>query len=152
MSRRAVGMVVILVVAIVLGALRDWLFTNLNYQIDFLQNNRAFSYAHSRFQAFASAMDLGTLWTLKWALSSLYILVMLTLGIALSRMLFGDHRYALALVVGFGVVGVLALLFHGISSGADAWYNISVKLLHALQYPVVLIFIWGGAQLAAYRR
>lgn len=152
MSRRALGMLVILVIAVLLGAFRDWLFTNLNYQIDFLENHRNYSYAHSRFQHFAAGMDLRTLVTLKWIWAGAYVLIMLVLGIVLSQILFGDHRYAMWLVAGYVIIGLLSLVFHGISSGADGWYNISVKLLHALQYPVILIFIWGASRIAAFRR
>jgi cell division protein FtsW (lipid II flippase) len=152
MSRRAWGMLVIVVVAVLLGALREFLFINLNYQIDHLEHGRAYSYAHSKFQRLVAGIDLQGLVILKWVWSGAYVLIMLILGILLSRLLFGDHRYAYPIVIGYIIIGILALLFHGISSGADAWYNIGVKLLHALQYPVILIFIWGAAQLAAFRR
>ncbi len=152
MNRRTRAVLAILLIAVVLGAIREFLFINLNYQIDFLGSDRAYSYAHSRFQTAVSGFDLRDLWILKWALAALFALMMLLLGIILSRILFGDHRYTFLLVIGYVTIGVMALLFHGISNGNDGWYNISVKLLHALQYPIVLIFIWGASRLGSIRR
>lgn len=152
MSRRTAGMLVILAIAVLLGALREFLFINLNYQIDFLGHQREYSYAHSKFQVFVQGMELKDLVLFKWSLAGLYVLVMLLLGILLSRLLYGDHRHARSLVIGYTALALLALLFHAISNGADGWYNISVKLLHALQYPIILVFIWAGSQLASFRR
>lgn len=152
MSRRTAAMLAILLIAVVLGAIREFLFINLNYQIDFLGSDRDYSYAHSRFQKAVSGFGLRDLWILKWVLATLFALFMLLLGIILSSLLFGDHRYIFLLASGYIAIGVIALIFHAISNGNDGWYNISVKLLHALQYPIVLIFIWGASRLSPMRR
>ncbi|MDQ3101751.1 MAG: hypothetical protein M3R08_10225, partial [Bacteroidota bacterium] len=78
--------------------------------------------------------------------------IMLVLGIVLSRILFGDHRHARLLLICYVILGSAALLFNALSNGSDGWYNISVKLLHTLQYPVVLVFIWAASQLSVVRR
>ncbi len=152
MNRRLLLLLAIVLVAVMLGAVREFLFINLNYQIDHLANRRPVSYAHSMFQRWVAGADLSELIWLKWLLSLLFMAIMLGLGILLSRSLFGDHRYAGALAIAYALLGLLALLFHWISGGTGPWYNISIKLLHALQYPVLLVFIWGGAQLARHRR
>ncbi|MDQ3100486.1 MAG: hypothetical protein M3R08_03800 [Bacteroidota bacterium] len=152
MNRRITGMLVIGMVAVLLGAVREFLFINLNYQIDHLEHQRAFSYAHSKFQHLVAGLDLQDLLVLKWFLAVCYASIMLILGIVLSRMLFGDHRHARLLLICYLIIGTAALLFHAMSNGSDGWYNISVKLLHALQYPVVLVFIWAASQLSALRR
>ena len=152
MSRRTAGMLSILLIAVVLGAIREFLFINLNYQIDFLGSDRAYSYAHSQFQLAVAGLGLKELWIMKWAFAAVFALFMLLLAILLARVLFGDHRHAPKLVGAYAAIGIIALLFHAISNGNDGWYNISVKLLHALQYPILLVFIWGASQLAAVRR
>ncbi len=152
MNRRTRAVLAILLIAVVMGAIREFLFINLNYQIDFLGSDRPYSYAHSKFQMAVEGYGLRDLWILKWVLAALFAGIMLLLAIVLSRVLFGDHRYALTLTIGYVAIGSAALLFNSISSGNDGWYNISVKLLHALQYPIVLVFVWGASRLAAGRR
>jgi hypothetical protein len=51
------------------------------------------------------------------------------------------------ILVGFAAIGTLALLLHMGSGTHLALEGISVKLLHVLQYPVVLFFIWAAALL-----
>lgn len=152
MNRRTIGVVVIVALAIASTMLRDYLFVNLNYQMDHLAEQTAYSYAHSRFQAQVAHLDLADLVRWKWFLAIAFVLFSLLLAIGLSRILFGDHRYARPIVFGYAALGCASFLFHWLSSGADAWYNISVKLLHALQYPVILLFIWGAHQLWSLRR
>jgi cell division protein FtsW (lipid II flippase) len=152
MNRRTAGLVVIVLIAVVIGSLREYLFVNLNYQIDHLANGTAYSYAHSRFQLQVSGLHLQDLIRLKWFLAIAFVLVSLLLSIALARLLFGDHRYTRAIVFGFVAIGCLSFIFNWFSNGADGWYNISIKLLHAIQYPVILLFIWGAYQLSRMRR
>jgi len=142
-----VGGLLLLLVAIVLGAAREFLFINLNYMIDFVANHRQVSYAHSAFRAVVDGWSLTWLVMLKWILAVVFITLMLGLSIAMARVLFGDHRYRTTIMFGFIAIGGLALLLHLASAYAPAWEGVSVKLLHALQYPVVLLFIWAAALL-----
>ncbi len=147
MMGRRTGIVVIFAVAVLLGALREFLFLNLNYQLDFLANHRRVSYAHSLFRGWVAGMDHGQLLVLKWALALLFVLAMLVLAILLARLLFGDHRYRKAIITGFGAIGGTALLLYLVAPGRTVPGAIAVKLLHTLQYPVVLFFIWAGSLL-----
>ena len=140
-----VGGLLLLLVAILLGAAREFLFINLNYVIDFVANHREVSYAHSAFRALVNGWSLSSLVLLKWLLALVFIAVMLGLSIAMARVLFGDHRYRKIILIGFIAIGALALVFHLAAAGSPAWEGVSVKLLHALQYPVVLLFIWAAA-------
>jgi len=147
MMPRWVGGLVLLLVAILLGAAREFLFINLNYVIDFAANHREVSYAHSAFRAVVDGWSLTSLVMLKWCLAIVFIALMLALSITMARVLFGDHWYRRTIMIGFIAIGALALLLHAAAARSPAWEGVSVKLLHALQYPVVLLFIWAAALL-----
>jgi len=147
MSKRSAGIFAILIGAVVLGALREFLFLNLNYEIDHVENHRAVSYAHSMFRAAVDGFSLRTLLGLKWALAVFFIGLTLGLSILLARILFGDQRYRNLLVIGFLVIGAIAFLLHACASIHPAFELVSVKLLHMLQFPIVLFFLWAAALL-----
>lgn len=144
MNARRVRIAIIALLAIGAGALREFMFLNLYYQIDFVQHDRMVSYAHSMFQGWTQGMDLAALIRLKWVLSVGFAAGMLGLAIVLARLRFGDHRYTRTLIFGYVGLGLLALALH-VAGGAAALAG--MKLLHALQYPVVLILIWAGSLL-----
>jgi len=126
----------LLAVAVALGAMREFVFVNLNYQLDHVARDTAFSYAHSIFQRWTAGMGLPGLRALKWAMALFFILTMTGLSTIAARQLFGDHRYMRTIFFGVGTVGTVALVFHALSLDLAA-----VKLLHALQYPVVLVIL-----------
>jgi hypothetical protein len=148
-KRLALG--AILAVSVVLGSLREFLFINLNYEIDRVAHHREVAYAHSRFRAWVQGWDLSGLVRLKWGMSLAFIVAMLLLCIALMRLVQGSFRSAPILGLGFAAVGTVALLFHGLSGLMPAFEVVAVKLLHMLQYPVVLIFLWAAEMLRRRR-
>lgn len=145
--RRGRGIAAVLVTAILLGAVREFFFINLNYAIDHLQHHRAYSYAHSAFSAAVHGWSLKQLVLLKWAAGLVFTGAMLVLTIAMARVLFGDHRYRTALVVLTLSIGVLAFVLHLGGSAHPAFELVSVKLLHMLQYPGILLFLWVASML-----
>lgn len=145
--KRRLTILVVLVLAIMLGALREFLFINLNYSIDHLVNHRAYSYAHSTFSAAVEGFGLRELHLLKWTLAVSFIGVMFGLTVIFSRTLFGDHRYRKPLAAVVLAIGGLALLMHWGSAVHPALGAVSVKLLHLLQYPVVLLFLLAASML-----
>jgi hypothetical protein len=147
MTRRRIGILLILAIAVALGAVRDFLLVNLNYQIDFVAHGRAFSYAHSLFRGWVAGFDLQALLMLKWCLALAFSGAMLGLAIVLARLVAGDHRHARALFLGYVSFGLLALLLHGMAGPVPALEAVSVKVLHGLQYPVVLFLLWAGSML-----
>jgi hypothetical protein len=151
MTRRRIGILLILAIAVALGAVRDFLLVNLNYQIDFVEHHRTVSYAHSLFRGWTEGLGLGALVRLKWALAVAMSASMLVLCIGMARLVFGDHRYRTALVIGFTSVGALALVLQALSAQLPPLYGVSVKLLHLLQYPVVLFLLWAAALLPGRR-
>ncbi|MBK7238902.1 MAG: hypothetical protein IPI00_01710 [Flavobacteriales bacterium] len=147
MAGRRVVIFSILICGILLGAAREFMFLNLNYQIDFVANNRADNYAHSLFQGWVVGANLSTLIFLKWGLAFAFAGSMCILSILLLHQLFGDHRYAKFTVIGFILCGVIATIFHFLSLKVPAFEGVSIKLLHLIQYPALLFFVWAGAGL-----
>lgn len=147
MTRVRVLIVAIAVAAIALGAIRDFVLINLNYCIDHLVNHRAVNYAHSIVRNAVADLPLEALKVLKWAFSIGFVLAMLGLSIALARTLYRDHRYTRWLVAAFGGVALVALALQFGAHAIPALGVVSVKLLHLLQYPVVLFFIWASTWL-----
>lgn len=151
MTRRHALMLLLMAVAVALGAMRDFLAINLNYQIDFVQYQRGVSYAHSLFRGWTEGWDLAALVRLKWLIAGGMVGAMLGLCIAMARLVFGDHRYRRVLVIGFVAVGGLALGLQRMSGAYPPLYDVSVKLLHVLQYPVPLFLIWAASLLPGRR-
>ncbi|MEO8590087.1 MAG: hypothetical protein ABI432_11995 [Flavobacteriales bacterium] len=145
MRKRTVLGSVIIIAAVALGAVRDFLFVNLNYQIDAVEHRSPISYAHSLFRAAVAGLDLNALNVMKWGLAMLYILLMLTAGIALSRVLFGDHRYRRPLVIGTAAIALISLALHRLAVWNPALEGVSIALSHAIQYPVPLLFICAAS-------
>lgn len=130
----------ILLVGIVLGAFRDFLFINLNYQIDHVRRATAGSFAHSRFQARVAGWDLSDLVLLKWVLAGCFVLSMWGLSLLLLRNANSSARLAKPVSLIFAAIALSALLMHGLAR----WMPLeeaSVNLLHAIQYPVLLIVL-----------
>jgi hypothetical protein len=135
----------LLVFATVMGGLREFLFLNLNYQLDAVARDRPFSYAHSVFQGWTAGMDLADLTRLKWALALVFTAVMWSLTVGMGRLRTGDHRHTPVISALFVGMGTLALVLH--LTHQPALQAVSIKLLHALQYPVLLFIGWAASRL-----
>ena len=130
----------ILLVGIVLGAIRDSLFINLNYQIDHVRRATPGSFAHSRFQAQVAGWDLSALVLLKWVLAGCFVVGMWGLCLLLLRNANSSARLAKPVSLIFAAIALAALLMHGLAR----WLPVeeaSVNLLHAIQYPVLLVVL-----------
>lgn len=152
MMPRRTQLVLLMLAAVALGAAREFLFLNLNYQIDAVANHRAVSFAHSIFRSWTAGWGLDALLRLKWLLALLFVALTLALSITCARIVFGDHRYRIALFGGFALVGMMALVMHLLANAVPPLHAVSVKLLHLMQYPVVLFVIWAAAMLPAQLR
>lgn len=131
----------ILIVGIALGALREFLFINLNYQIDHLARHTRFSYAHSMFIRWTASMEFPGLIRLKWIMGAAFTGVILGLCLLLARLVFGHWRHARGIVWGFFGFTLLALALHFAARWAAPLETISVHVSHMLQYPVALLFV-----------
>ena len=130
----------ILVFGILLGAIRDSLFINLNYQIDHVRRATVLSYAHSRFQTQVAGWDLSDLVLLKWVLAGCFVLCMWGLCLLLLRNATRSAGLAKSVSLIFAVIALSALLLHALSR----WMPVeeaSVNLLHAIQYPALLLVL-----------
>jgi hypothetical protein len=146
-TRDRIAMATILVAAVALGASREFLFLNLNYQLDAVAHQRSISYAHSLFQGWVQGWDLRDLVLLKWSLALLFSVLMALACIAMARVLFGDHRHRRTVIFGYLALGTIALALNSLGSIHPAFGAIGVKVLHTLQYPVLLFFVWAAATL-----
>ena len=142
MKRRDLGSALLLAIAVAVGAARELRFVNLNYHLYIQEHVRDRNYAHSLVQAWTVGCDAGGVRLAKWSLAILCILLMLGLTVFLARIRFSDHRYRRPLVLGFAFIASLALACHGLGHAWPALGPISIKLLHALQYPVPMLFVW----------
>lgn len=133
----------LLAASVALGGLREFLFVNLNYQLDFLEHSRAQSYAHSAFQRWAAGLDAGDLRQAKWLLALAFVAITLLLTVAMARIRLGDSRLNRPIILAFAALGASALALHLLSGQAAFLSLISVQLLHALQYPVPLLLVWA---------
>ncbi|MFZ1689141.1 MAG: hypothetical protein WAU70_17090 [Flavobacteriales bacterium] len=147
--KRRLAIAAVLAAAIALGALREFLFLNLNYQLDHVRRATGFSYAHSIFQAWTHGWSLGQLNGLKWALSIGYVLVMTSLATVLAFLLFRRWSYSRPIVLAVGAVCGLALVLHLFSAWLPPLADVGVKLLHMVQYPVVMLVLVAGKALGA---
>jgi hypothetical protein len=144
-NRDRIAVATILVAAIALGATREFLFLNLNYQLDAVAYERDVSYAHSLFQVWVKGWELSDLVILKWTLALAFSALMAVACIALARVLFGDHRHRRTVILGYLTLGAIALSLDALAGYHPAFGAIGVKVLHTLQYPVVLFFVWAAA-------
>ncbi|MBL7950732.1 MAG: hypothetical protein JNM62_03330 [Flavobacteriales bacterium] len=147
MTSRRITLVAILLVTVAVGAMREFVFINLNYCIDHLANHRQVNYAHSLFRKAVEGLTLNSLVVLKWSFTIAFIGVMLGASVFTARLLFGDHRYARPIMWGFVVIAALALALHLAAQHVPALALASIKLIHLLQYPVLLFFLWAAALL-----
>jgi hypothetical protein len=132
----------LLCAAIALGALREFVFVNLNYQIDFVLHARPINYAHSAFRAWADGMGSSGLIRAKWAFAAGFVAATLALTVALARVRLAHHGWMWAVCITFLSLSALALLLHALSGLLPALYPVAIALLHGLQYPVPLLVVW----------
>ncbi len=142
MRKRWVRIFLLLAAGIALGSLHEFLFVNVNYQIDHVARATPFSYAHSTFQGWVAGWGARSLLLLKWTMAVGFIVAMWALCMLLLR-LYGAQRRLFAWVSGlFLLVPTLALLLHLLAYRVPLAEEASVNLLHAAQNPIVLVFLW----------
>ena len=148
---RRIEVWLVLVAGVALGALREFVFINLNYQLDHLARSTRWSYAHSAFQQLVGGMGHPALIRLKWALAALFIALNAGLVVALSRVLSGSGGHTRPILIAYLALGVLAFLLELAAGAAPPLGRIAVQLLHLLQYPVPIVLLLAYHQ-GLYRR
>lgn len=139
--KRLPAVLLILGIAVVLGSLRDFLLINLNYQLDHVQRATPYSYAHSGFQAAVNGWGLKALVALKWGLAIGFVAATWSLCQGLLAVFGMRAQVGRLLTIGFGGIAVLALLAHALARVWPRLEPVSVDLLHAIQYPVIVLLL-----------
>lgn len=141
-----------LLVAIILGSMREFLFVNLNYQIDHVRRSTPFSFAHSKFQALVEGWTLQDLLITKWALAGFLVIIVMVLTLQVARIVFRGPRYDRFVLIGYGTASLVSLLLFIASSWLPALRLAAVQLLHSLQFPIIMIMIILSAGLVRPNR
>lgn len=142
---RTLLVVLIISAGVAVGAVRDFLTVNLNYQLQAVSQGWTISYAHSLFQGWVDGWDVPALLRLKWALAIVFVSLMAAGAVLLARILWGDHRYRRPILLAFAVLALLALLLHLLAALHPGFGLVGVKVLHSLQYPMVLVLLWAAS-------
>ena len=138
---RLPAVLAILVIAVALGSLRDFLLINLNYQLDHVQRATPYSYAHSAFQVAVAGWGPRALIALKWGLGIGFTCTTWGLCQALLAVYGVRARLGRAVTLGFLAMASLALVARVLAGAWPALEPLSVDVLHAIQYPVVVLLL-----------
>lgn len=130
-----------MVVGIALGASREFVFINLNYQIDHLAYHTRFSYAHSMVQRWTAGWGLDTLLAMKWVLAMAFMAVMALLCVVMARILFSTWWHARWIVPGFVAFALFSLGMQYLARWLEPAGEVALHIAHMLQYPVPLAFL-----------
>ena len=141
--KRVFVLIALVVIGVSLGALREFIFINLNYWIDHVLRNTNFIYAHSFFD-FLEGSSLGYLKTLKWIAAIVFILLMFFYSIACIEVFFNDRSlrvWVLMTFLGATIVSAAFLGLHSILAPETAMLSIAVKAFHSMQYPFFVLIL-----------
>ena len=132
-----------------LGFLREYLFVNINYNIEFVSGNRVYNYADSALE-FMSKYSISTLYTFKWVGTILFFLLYWLSGVVLIKVLFQQKKfifiYSIIYLAIFSFAG-LSYLSGQIFSEPDEGYRLARQIMGWGQSPIPLMFLWGGIHL-----
>ena len=130
----------LLVLAIALSSGREFCFHNLNYQVSFAAGQTDRSYAHSLVRHQLAGWGAPALLRLKWVLALGFSALMGALTFLTGRVLFAN-RLDRVILLGYVLIGAVALLLHFSAHWLPFTASAGVKLLHLLQYPMPLVFL-----------
>jgi len=133
----------LVIIGISLGALREFIFINLNYWIDHVARHTQHLYAHSFFD-FLQGSSLGNLKMIKWTVAIGFVVLMLIFTILFLEVFFRRREVRKWVVICFTgtlVFSASFFLLHLICAPETAMLSISVKAFHALQYPFFIIVL-----------
>ena len=136
---------------------RDYLFININLQINFLENLiselSTFNYTDSNLLFLIKSLDIGTLNILKWGLSFLFAFLYFGIGFLISKWFF-SHKNHLFFIKLFFLGGLLIMfssfLIFVIGKSLTFenqmnFYNVSIELSHFVQsslYPFLFLLVF----------
>ncbi len=143
--------------AVFLEYFRDYLFININLQINFLENLiielPTFNYTDSNLLYLIKSLDIGTLNILKWGLSFLFAFLYFGIGFLFSKWFF-SHKIHLFFIKLFSIGG-LTVMFSSFLifvigkfltfENQMNFYNVSIELSHFVQsslYPISFLLVF----------
>ena len=136
---------------------RDYLFININLQINFLENLSnelsTFNYTDSSLLFLIKSLEIETLNILKWGLSFLFAFLYFGIGFLISKWFF-SHKNHLFFIKLFSLGGLLIMfssfLIFVIGKSLTFenqmnFYNVSIELSHFVQsslYPFLFLLVF----------
>ena len=106
-------LVAVVVIALVLiGAFRDFLFVNINFQLHYMWANLTTNKTHSFF-SFLNDYTYWEIYYAKFALTGIFALIYLALTLLLLKLIFNQRRYAKITIILFAVMIGISLIFFG---------------------------------------
>ena len=143
--------------AVFLEYFRDYLFININLQINFLENLiielPTFNYTDSNLLYLIKSLDIGTLNILKWGLSFLFAFLYFGIGFLFSKWFF-SHKNHLLFIKLFSLGGLIVMfssfLIYVVGKSLTLenqmnFYNVSIELSHFVQsslYPISFLLVF----------
>ena len=143
--------------AVFLEYFRDYLFININLQINFLENLSnelsTFNYTDSNLLYLIKSLDIGTLNILKWGLSFLFAFLHFGIGFLFSKWFF-SHKNHLFFIKLFSLGGLIVMfssfLIYVVGKSLTLenqmnFYNVSIELSHFVQsslYPISFLLVF----------
>ena len=152
---------VLIFVAIFFEYLRDYLFININFYIEFLEKSNngleVFNYTDSIIFNIVENLKINSLMKIKWGMSFIFVLIFTGLGVLFSKWNFNNINYKRFLKLYlFSGMGILILSFIIFSLGkllnTENEYNfyfVSLELSHFIQsalYPISFILIFWSSR------
>ena len=143
--------------AVFLEFFRDYLFININLQINFLENLSnelsTFNYTDSSLLYLIKSLEIETLNILKWGLSLLFAFLYFGIGFLFSKLFF-SHKIHLFFIKLFSLGGLLIMfssfLIFVVGKSLTLenqmnFYNVSIELSHFVQsslYPFSFLLVF----------
>ena len=148
---------ILISITVFLEYFRDYLFININLQINFLENLiselSTFNYTDSNLLFLIKSLDIGTLNILKWGLSFLFAFLYFGIGFLISKWFF-SHKNHLFFIKLFSLGGLLIMfssfLIFVIGKSLTFenqmnFYYVSIELSHFVQsslYPFLFLLVF----------
>ena len=128
---------------ILLGAFRDFVFVNINYQLIYLLKDQAFSKAHSFFD-FLEGYDYWTIYYWKFIITGIFAVLYLFFTWSIVKVLFNNKSYQKYTVYLFGGVFVISLLLFGLGylfGDGHFGYEIARQFMEVIQSPIAAMVL-----------
>jgi len=132
------------VLFILLGVLRDFIFINWNYQLNATLNNQSFTYAHSFFNFLTNWSYVALYWS-KWVLTAMFCLANFLIG----YFYFSSTSIRKQLFFIYIIVGTFGLIIFGLSYlEFNKAYVLSREIIGFLQSPLPTVLLYFIHKLA----